>query len=120
MQVPVETKQVERLWRQAGAESDDVLAVRSRVLAARNLAQHLGREPRTARLAPDSLRGSVRMTAGAERLLLQATSKWSLSPRAVHRTLRVARTIADLAGREATETESVAEALTFRHETADS
>jgi magnesium chelatase family protein len=51
-------------------------------------------------------------------LLKQAAAKWALSARAVHRTLRVARTVADLAAGERTEVEAVAEALTFRHESA--
>jgi len=37
-----------------------------------------------------------------------------MSPRAIHRCLKVARTIADLAGRERVETADVAEALQYR------
>lgn len=50
----------------------------------------------------------------AESLLLSASKTLHLSPRAIHRCLKVARTIADLAGREHVETVDVAEALQYR------
>ncbi len=50
----------------------------------------------------------------AETLLLSASKALHLSPRAIHRCLKVARTIADLAGRERIETADVAEALQYR------
>jgi len=116
VQVPVETKRVERLWREPGAETESAATVRARVLAARAFARDTGRTMLNARLEGEVLRRHASLTAGAEQLLRQAASKWSLSARAVHRTLRVARTIADLAGRLTTETGAVAEALSFRHE----
>jgi magnesium chelatase family protein len=50
----------------------------------------------------------------AERLIGQAVTRFRLSARAVSRLLRVARTIADLDGREDIATAHVAEALAFR------
>jgi len=50
----------------------------------------------------------------AEALLLAASRNLRLSPRAIHRCLKVARTIADLAGRESIETSDLAEALQYR------
>lgn len=50
----------------------------------------------------------------AEKLLLSASKTLHLSPRAIHRCLKVARTIADLAGRERIETPDIAEALQYR------
>ena len=47
-------------------------------------------------------------------LLAEATRRLQLSPRAYHRTLRVARTIADLAESEEIDTAHVAEAITLR------
>lgn len=51
-----------------------------------------------------------------ERLLKDAAAKWSMSPRSLHRVLRVSRTIADLAGRERVTADDVAEALSYRQE----
>ncbi len=52
--------------------------------------------------------------AEADKLLIEASRNLHLSPRAIHRCLKVARTIADLAGREQIETPDVAEALQYR------
>ncbi len=63
----------------------------------------VGRLPRVAALS------------GAGRAILQgAVSRLGLSARAYHRVLRIARTIADLAGAEALEASHVAEAVQYR------
>jgi len=51
-----------------------------------------------------------------ERLLRRAAAGWNLSPRSVHRVMRVARTIADLEGDERIRAQHVAEALSYRQE----
>ncbi|WP_171231054.1 YifB family Mg chelatase-like AAA ATPase [Ruegeria sp. HKCCA6707] len=51
---------------------------------------------------------------GGKDLLLRAAERYGLSARAFHRILRVARTIADLAGEDAIRRPHVAEALSFR------
>ena len=114
--VPVETKRVERLWQTGSPEREATATVRSRADAARAFARYTGRTALNARLEGEALRRHASLTAGAEQLLRQAASKWALSARAVHRTLRVARTVADLAGSLTMETDAVAEALSFRHE----
>ena len=47
-------------------------------------------------------------------LLLKAAETFSLSARAYHRVLKVARTLADLAGSENVERPHIAEALSYR------
>jgi magnesium chelatase family protein len=51
----------------------------------------------------------------AQQLLTQAMERLGISPRGYTRILRVARTIADLAGAERIGRPHVAEALAFRH-----
>ena len=63
----------------------------------------------SARLKP----GSLRVVAGEE-LLKQATSRLGLSARGYHRILKVARSIADLAGEARVATSHVAEAIQYR------
>lgn len=55
-----------------------------------------------------------RLSAADRTLLRRAADQMQLSPRAVHRTLRVARTIADLAEAEAVDSAALYEALGFR------
>jgi magnesium chelatase family protein len=47
-------------------------------------------------------------------LLTQAARRMNLSARGYHRTIKVARTIADLAGSQNIETSHIAEALQYR------
>jgi magnesium chelatase family protein len=111
--VPVESKDVARLWRQSPFSEETTAAVRDRVIAAREFS---GRPMPNAKLAGAELREHVRLLPEAERLLTDAAKRWSLSARAVHRTLRVARTIADLGAEEHVSSNAIAEALAYRHE----
>lgn len=52
--------------------------------------------------------------ARGQKLLMEAAEKMKLSARGYHRVLRVARTIADLAGRESLDSSHIAEALSYR------
>jgi magnesium chelatase family protein len=58
--------------------------------------------------------GQLNLATAARACLQQAASRWAWSARQTHRTLRVARTIADLAHVEAIEFEHMAEALQYR------
>jgi magnesium chelatase family protein len=92
---------------------EDSAAVRERVLAARVRQQaRQGATNRT--LSPAELDRHCVMGEKEARLLEQAMQRLRLSARAYHRVLRVARTIADLAGSEALQTAHLTEAITFR------
>ena len=60
-----------------------------------------------------SIRSAAPDAAGRE-LVLRATERMHLTARRYHRVLRVARTIADLAAREAIGAAHVAEAIQYR------
>lgn len=87
-------------------------SVRERVLAARQ--RQTARGALNAHLTTAELRDWVKLPTAASELLDQTAGKRGMSARACHRTLRVARTIADLAGREAVGTEEVGLALRLR------
>ena len=67
-----------------------------------------------ARLPNRQLWQSTQLTPQARRVLMKATGRWQLSNRTVTRILKVARTVADLAGSGALTPEHVAEAVHLR------
>ena len=88
--------------------------VRERVAAA--WARQAGRGASNARLPDADLDGWLAATSDARALLGRAVDGFGLSARAARRVLRVARTIADLGGHEATSASAVAEALGYRQD----
>ena len=60
------------------------------------------------------MRRCCELDTASRRLLLQAIDRLSLSARAHDRILKVARTTADLAGRERVEAGDIAEAVQYR------
>lgn len=99
-------------------EAERSAAVRERVLAARERqARRFAGSPRTtcnADMGPAEVRRFCEVEATAEPLLKAATQRLQLSARAFHRVLKLARTIADLAGAETIGAPHVAEALQYR------
>ena len=115
MHVEVESIPAEKLSEPALSESSD--SIRQRVVAARAVQQ--------ARYAPIGIRcnaelnartlaGACRLTPEAQALLLASTERMRLSNRAYTRILKVARTIADLEGREKIEEAHILEAVQYR------
>jgi magnesium chelatase family protein len=85
---------------------------RARVMAARDRQRERG--GLNARLTPAALRMCAPLDAAGRRLFTDAIDRGGMSARAVHRALRVARTIADLAGEERVTAMRLAEALQYR------
>ncbi|MDQ3636794.1 MAG: YifB family Mg chelatase-like AAA ATPase, partial [Actinomycetota bacterium] len=87
--------------------------IRARVAAAREVQLARASVP-NASLAGRELRAACVLGGDAEMLFSRAIDRMGLSGRAHDRVLRVARTIADLAGEEDIAVEHVAEALNYR------
>ena len=89
--------------------------VRDRV--ARAYERQLERQGRAnARVAPGDVERHCVRTRAAESVIAQALSRHSLSARGFHRVLKLARTIADLAGENAIDPLHMAEAVGYRRE----
>ncbi|MBM3341390.1 MAG: YifB family Mg chelatase-like AAA ATPase [Betaproteobacteria bacterium] len=111
LQIEVPSLPQEDLLR--AAQGDDTATVRARVTAARERALARQQKPNNL-LATREIDQHCKPDAQGEALLKQAISRMGLSARAYHRILKVARTIADIAGTEAIESTHVAEAIHYR------
>ncbi len=101
----------------AETSEESSAAIRARVMAARarQVERFEGTQIRVnARIGARLLRRWCALPPDAAGLLARAVGRLGLSARAYHRILRVARTIADLAGSERVTAEHVAEAVQYR------
>jgi magnesium chelatase family protein len=102
----------------AAPPSEPSAAVRERVVAAREVQQRrfesLEGVHTNAMMNPKMIRAHARPSTEGAELLERAMKRYDLSARAYDRILRVARTIADLAGAEHIESPHMAEAIHYR------
>ncbi|GGC69988.1 YifB family Mg chelatase-like AAA ATPase [Marinobacter halophilus] len=96
----------------AGEAGEASARVRERVLQARTMQAERG--VLNASLAGRALDNACHLDADSERLLASAMEKLGLSARALHRILRVARTLADLDGQSVLTRNHLVEALGYR------
>ncbi len=102
------------LTRTAGeVEGEASARIRERGVAARAL-QQARQGCANARLAANAIDRFCMPDAQGSALLSQALSRMALSARSYHRVLKVARTIADLAGDASITSTHIAEALAYR------
>ncbi|MEW6728991.1 MAG: YifB family Mg chelatase-like AAA ATPase [Pseudomonadota bacterium] len=111
LEVPAVPKEHLRL--DAPAEGEPSAVVRARVEQARAWQMARAGKP-NARLGPEELARWARLGMAEARLLEQAMERLGLSMRGRDKVLRVARTIADLAGSETIRAEHLAEAIGYR------
>jgi magnesium chelatase family protein len=113
LDLQVEVRPVDRDELAGPSHGEDTATVAGRVVAARELAAaRWGGSILNRDAAPGALRSGCRPRA--LRALAEAIEALSLSARAFDRSLRVARTAADLAGVETVDLEHVDEALAYR------
>lgn len=115
--IHVEVPRVEYEKLTSAHEVERSATVRERVLRARErqAARFAGSRVRAnAEMGPAEVRAYCQVEASAQPLLKAATQRLQLSARAFHRVLKLARTIADLAGSDTIQAPHLAEALQYR------
>jgi magnesium chelatase family protein len=113
LQITVPRLAAEELVNREPSESS--AAIRARVLAARDRqAARFGRAHVNGKMNPRELRDLVKMDAGCEEFMRTIAERMKLSGRVFDRLLKVARTIADLAGEPDVRREHLAEAVQYR------
>ena len=111
IQIEVPAVPQEDLLKQADGESSAAIQARVEIARQRQLARQ-GKP--NAQLTVTEIDALCAPDAQGEALLRQAMTRLNLSARAYHRVLKVARTIADLAGSENILTQHIAEAIQYR------
>lgn len=100
-----------------GSFGESSETIRSRVQKARNMQQQRFSDEgfmSNAEMNLQALEKYAVLSPAAEQMLKDALERLGLSARVYHRTIKVARTIADLAGNKDIDTSHIAEALQFR------
>lgn len=102
----------------ATGNGESSAAIRQRVATAHAIQRHRFPRRKTAffnsRMKPADLERWCAVGPEARNLLEEAVARFGLSARAYHRILKIARTIADLAGTDNLHSEHVAEAVQYR------
>lgn len=109
------SRAADRELRPADEPETTTAAVAARVHEARER-QQKRQGKHNGRLAAGELQQHLELTDAAHRLAGRAASRFGWSMRALHRTLKVARTVADLAGRTAVDADDVAESVALRRQ----
>jgi magnesium chelatase family protein len=98
----------------AAPASEPSSAIRARIAAAQEARRRRGQPAPNAQLGPKELKAYCELTPDAAALVKSAMQQLQLSARSYAKILKIARTVADLAGSDRLEAAHVAEAIQYR------
>ncbi len=111
----VDVNEVEHSKLLEGSSNDSSVSIAKRVAQARKIQYHrFTRTHTNSTMSNQQIKHLAQLTTSAKALLNKAASSLALSPRAYMRSIKVARTIADLDNSDQIEDRHIAEALQFR------
>jgi magnesium chelatase family protein len=111
----IEVPRVEYELIAKGGSGDSTEVVRERVKQARRVQyERLGGSKTNSEMSLVEVRKYCKLSSDANEVLMEASQRYELSARAVHRILKIARTVADLQHEAEITYDNLAEALQFR------
>lgn len=116
---PVDINKV-MIGEEESEKPESSVTIRQRIVKARDIQTKRFKETKlscNADMRNKQVKALAKLSTAANKLLKQAINKYALSARTYFRLIKVARTIADLAGSETIEEMHIAEALQFRVKT---
>lgn len=117
--IQIEVPAVDMRELKSTAEGESSEEMRAQVLRAREVQVKRFKASRGAHvnglMSPRQIKTYCVLTGEAETVMEQAMDELQLSARAYHKVLKLARTIADLAGHDDIDAEDVAEAVQYRN-----
>lgn len=115
---PVEVSKLAKLEESGGVKDESSQAISHRVMKARELQQKRFTKNKgmytNAQMGNKQVKSYCLLNDNVHKFLEAAAKKYNLSARAYFKVIKVARTIADLAGSEGIEVEHIAEAVQYR------
>lgn len=100
---------------ESGEQAENSLAIKQRVEKAREMQrQRFGQAKTNSEMGLVEIRAFCQLGEKEQQIMKQAMKQYNFSGRSLHRILKVARTIADLAGSENITTDHLGEALQYR------
>lgn len=117
LHVDVSPVEFDKLAQKENSESSEDIALRvqkARDIQSKRFEGLAQKISSNAEMSPDDIKKFCELSPESENLLKQAMKQFQLSARAYHRIIKVARSIADLAGVKNIEISHIAEALQYR------
>ena len=118
MILEIPREKIDRLLDKSSEESSEVLKIKVQVAREQQQKRFVGTPTiSNSQIIPRDIHRSLIMETAAEDFLKQASKQLTLSPRVVHRLMKLSRTIADMEQSDLIHIQHIAESLHYRSKT---